>query len=105
MWTALRSAERSRPYARGSSATACLQKKWRHARREPHHSLVTGDRLSSRDLGNRVVVSDLPALDHDALVVLVEPDHGRPVIGGIGVYAYQPECHGSLPCRSVHELA
>src|SRR5580693_3158176 len=42
MWAALRSAERSRPYASGSAVTAYLQEERRHPRREPHHSLVTG---------------------------------------------------------------
>lgn len=52
--------------------------------REPHHSLMTGDRLGGRDLGNRGGIGDLPALDHDALVFLVEPDGGGPVIGESG---------------------
>src|SRR5260370_4381567 len=105
MWAALRSAARSRPYASGSAVTAYLQEEGRHARREPNHSLVTGDRIGGRDLGNRGGIGDLPALDHDALVFLVEPDGGGPVIGGIRVYADQPECHGSLPHRSVHRFA
>jgi DNA-binding CsgD family transcriptional regulator len=41
---------------------------------------VIRDRPGGRDLGNRVVIGDLPALDYDALVVLVEPDRGRPVV-------------------------
>src|ERR1700728_1209180 len=105
MWAALRSAERSRPYASGSAVTAYLQEERRHARRKPHNSLVTGDRLGGSDLGNRGGIGDLPALDHDALVFLVEPDGRGPVVGGIRVYADQPECHRSLPHRSVHGFA